>query len=797
MTINSHQGKPLIEHLKEVASNCRHVISKRRWLENSPVSQEIMENIAYLCGSFHDLGKATEYFQFYLGTNGEKTNGPKNHALISSLFVREVVRKYLASTNLSEFDRELLVTFAYTAVRRHHGRLRNLEDEIELADKAKELNEIIDAFHAKESQEIIDYFLVPLNLAYEFSEFRSYIKSQKFKKDLPAFYEDEIEFGNYHERTLSEQIQYFYLHQLLYSTLLFADKTDVIVDVVTNSGQRFPLNGVEEYRKRHGFDTIKTELDKYKNQAYQESIDNLKKVFIPTHHIYSLTLPTGLGKTLTSMGVALELKKMVPDLVRLIISIPFTSIIDQNYEVYREVANTDDSTVILKHHHQAEPAYKVADEDLKPAVSQFLIETWQSQVVVTTFVQLLNSVFSADKSLLMKLPSLANSVVILDEIQTIDFKHWQLINQVFTELGSLLNCYFILMSATQPLIFLPETEIREIVPNHKSYFRLFNRTKLINKAAVPISMSDFVGEVATYAYHNPTKDLLLILNTKKSCLDVFNSLLECIDTDKCNLYFMSTLITPYERKRIIGFLKNKTSDKQQIVVTTQLVEAGVDISVDAVFRVLAPVDALIQAAGRANRYNEKGYPCDVFLYEIEESIRGSQQVYGAALLLKTKNVFKDISEIEENDYLRLIESYFKEIRKQSDSFNVEYLRNIARLEFHNLGQFSLIEERQTESLFVQINEDAVQVWNEYCTIYNNPDLSIFDKRLTFGKIKARFYDFVVNVPVYTPGLPIDFDSEKVLGFYLVRLGKPTPFYPYSEINFLMNTGYRTVRTVFD
>lgn len=795
MTVNSHPGKPLIQHLQEVARNCRQVISDRRWLEKSPVTQEIMENITYLCGSFHDLGKATKYFQYYLSTNGEKTNGPKNHALISALFVREVVRKYLMTTELSDFVKELLVTFAYTATKRHHGGLRNLEDEIDLADKSKELNEIIDAFYVDEAQEIIDHFLVPLGLSYQFSAFGSYIKSLKFNKDLPYFYDEEIQYGDYLERTLSEKIQFFYLHQLLYSTLLFADKTDVIVDVVTKSGKDFPLDGVESYRETYGFNVVKSELDGYKNKAYRESIENIEKVFDPAHHIYSLTLPTGLGKTLTSVGVAMAIRKLYPDLVRLIISIPFTSIIDQNYEVYREVAGTDDSSVILKHHHQAEPAYKVGEDTLKPNVSQFLIETWQSQVVVTTFVQLLNSIFSGDKSLLMKLPSLANSIIILDEIQTVDYKHWFLINQVFKELGSLMNCYFILMSATQPLIFLPESEIREIVPDYKSYFRLFNRTKLINKALAPVSMDDFVGVVSNYAYQYPSKDLLLILNTKKSCLDVFNLLLECIDTDECNLYFMSTLITPYERKRIIGFLKKKNSEKQQIVVTTQLVEAGVDISVDTVFRVLAPVDALIQAAGRANRYNEKGYPCDVFLYEIEESIKGTQKVYGADLILKTKNVFREISEIEESDYLRLIELYFKEVRKQSDSRVNKDLEYIEQLAFKDLGDFSLIEERQTDSLFVQVNKNAAEVWKEYCAIYNNPGLSIFDKRLEFGKIKAKFYDFVVNVPLPAPDLPIDFDSQKVLGFYLVELGVSTPFYPYSDTDLLRNTGYTSLKTV--
>lgn len=796
ITVYSHPGKPLIEHLNEVAQTCKQVMSERVWLQKSPVDQQTMEKVAYLCGSFHDLGKATKYFQHYLLSENHDVIGPKNHALISSLFVREIVKQYLKGTSSTDFEQNLLATFAYTVVRRHHGGLDNLEEEVLLDQKSDELSQIIVAFHDAVAQEIIDYFLQPIGLSYDFRVFKRYIEGKKYINEIYDFYDDEVKLGEYKNVEFNVKIQFFYLHQLLYSTLLFADKTDVIVDIQPNTTNHFPNDGVSQFRARKGFDSPRSALDISKNKAYEEAVQNVEQVFEPTQHIYSLTLPTGLGKTLTSLGVALKLRTLHPVLKRLVITIPFTSIIDQNYEVYREVAQTDDSSVLLKHHHQAEPAYKVGEDDLNPDVSQFLIETWQSEVVVTTFVQLLNSIFSNDKSLLMKLPNLANSIIILDEIQTINFEHWQLINQVFQELGELLNSYFILMSATQPLIFLPEEEIKEIVPDFKEYFKLFNRTKLVNKAQSTIKLNDFVDEVISYANANTQKDILLILNTKASCLATFERLKECIDTDLCELYFMSTLITPYERKRIIGIMKSPKSDKQRIVVTTQLIEAGVDISVDTVFRVLAPIDAIIQAAGRANRYDEKGCVSEVFIYEIEESAKGSNAVYGTALLLKTRNVLKNIDKIEENDYLHLIEEYFKEIRKHSDSRIDKNLEHIESLAFADLGEFSLIKERKSESIFVQLNEDAKKVWEEFVQIYTDSTTNIFEKRLEFAKIKARFYEYVVNVPLSDKLKRIAFDSEKCFGFYLVELGKSSSFYSYSPIDFLQNTGYKEVKNIF-
>lgn len=794
----SHPGKPLIEHLNEVAQTCKQVMSERVWLQQCVVSQQILQDIAYICGSFHDLGKATKYFQHYLLSEAHEEIGPKNHALISSLFVREVVKKYLKTSALSQFEHNLLATFAYTAVRRHHGGLKNLEEEVELKNKSEQLSQIIEAFYDDAAQEIIDNFLHPIGLTYDFQEFKEYIINQDYIDEIFDFYDDEIKFGDYESLDLTTKIQFFYLHQLLYSTLLYADKTDVIVDIQVKSKSKFPNDGVTQFRERKGFDTPRTALDISKNRAYQEAINNVKNVFDPSQHIYSLTLPTGLGKTLTSLGVALELRTIHPVLQRLIITIPFTSIIDQNFEVYRDVAQTYDSSVLLKHHHQAEPAYKLGDDELNPDVSQFLIETWQSDVVVTTFVQLLNSIFTNDKSLLMKLPSLANSIVILDEIQTINFKYWQLINQVFQELGKLLNCYFILMSATQPLIFLPETEIKEIVPDFKEYFKLFNRTKLINKTQSTITLNNFVDEVIGYANENPQKDILLIINTKASCLDVFEKIKKLADTDQCELYFMSTLITPYERKRIIEILKCPQRGKQRIVVTTQLIEAGVDISVDTVFRILAPIDAIIQAAGRANRYSEKGSVSEVYIYEVEESKKGSKTVYGTDLLLKTQNVLNDIDEIEECEYLRLIESYFKEVKKHSDSRVDKHLKHIENLAFGSLGEFSLIEERRTESIFVQLNEEAKSIWEHFVNIYQNPTLNIFEKRLEFSKLKSKFYEYVVNVPVPRgqEQQGIAFDSEKSFGFYLVEFGKPSVFYPYDPCDFLQNTGYKEVKNIF-
>lgn len=795
MTLCSHPDKPLIDHLEEVANNCKNIIVERTLFVNSFQHKEALQGIAYLVGAFHDLGKGTRFFQHYLLSENHEVKGPKSHALISAYFVKEIVRIYLKNTSLSDFEKKLFAQFAFTAVKRHHGVLKNFADEHIIAEiRVDELLKQIKVFDEEEISNIISHFLTPLNIKYDFQDFKKYILSTKFVNEFIDYYGDTFDSPStfFNKLPIFDKIKYYYFHQLLFGALLLSDKRDVILEAERHAERpSIAENIINVFMQKQNFQ--KSDINDVKDKAFEAALGNLDKVFTPEKHIYSLTLPTGLGKTITSFAVAMQMKKMLNlSAQRVIITIPFTSIIDQNFEVYAKILDTNNSNILLKHHHLAEPAYKINEEEFDPDKSQFLIETWQSEVVVTTFVQLLNSIYSNDKSLLMKLPNLANSIIILDEIQTISYEHWQLIKNTFEVLGEIYNCYFILMSATQPLIFLPEKEIIEIVPNYEEYFGYFNRTKLFNRLQNVVTLSEFVDEVSSYLNENEKKDILIILNTKKDSKKCFELLRDLVDFENDDIYYLSTMITPFERKKIIGLIKTK-SEKRKIVVSTQLIEAGVDISVDTVFRAIAPIDAIIQAAGRANRYQEKSNQGEVYLYEIEEMKKATSMIYGS-LIQKTKNVLNEIDSIEEKDYLKLIKDYFIEIRKESDNRFSKYLKGISEFNFKDVGEFSLIEEREAESVFLQLNLDAKAIWEVYTKIWENPNLNTFQKKQEFAKIKAVFYDFVINVPK-KEGQSINFDNEGISGFYLSTLENPSVFYSYDENDYSQNTGYQEVNTL--
>ena len=790
-SLNSHPGVPLIKHLQEVANNCQAVA--RNNTTDFSLSQRTKEILAYLCGAFHDLGKATSYFQNYLKTKSD-SSGLKNHALPSAVFVFYAVKKF--SQSLSEEEQKkstYLASLCFTVVRKHHGHLNNLDQEMSVEPKRSELRQQYAAMDSEAIQDLIDKLLKDYALNIRWNDFLAWFDSDDLLEEVECefldFYRDE--YGE--DWQAPQKAASYYLFLWLFGTLLYSDKSDVILAGAFPDIPIPTLAYLTQYREAKNYNNPSDEINRLKNEAFFSALDSTDHRFDPAQRFYSITLPTGLGKTLTSLGVALSIKEKAGlNDGKIIISIPFTSIIDQNFGVYDDVFGHPDNAFLLKHHHLASPLYKEGEDDVRDGdQSQHLIETWQSAIVVTTFVQLIECLVTNNKSKLLKFSALSNSVILLDEVQQIPYKYWTLIRQALFTVAEHLNCYFILMSATQPLIFHPEKEINELVTNYETYFSYFNRTRIINKTDRTVSLDEFIEDVIEYTEENPGKHVLIILNTKKVTLSCFESLKEHIDEDT-EIRYLTTLITPFERKNIIDEIKNPKTGKRYVIVSTQLVEAGVDISVDAVFRAFAPLDAIIQAAGRANRYNEKSSVSDVFLYAIEELQKVSNRLYGAELMQKTRIVIDGKEVIPENDYLALIKEYFSQVKDLSDYADHSIRDALLNLCFQDTGKFKLIDEIDSESLFVALNDQATDVWDQYIAIQKNDSLSSLERRKAFTKIKSTFYEYVVNVPIPFNQQTIDLPYEPCYGFYLWEKAEPKDFYQYDVSYPAENIGYKAL-----
>ena len=795
----SHPNKLLVDHLREVATIASASLNSKGYRFSDPDGKEITQkqltDLIWIAGAFHDLAKATSYFQSYIRNPEDVHNHLKNHALLSSVFAYFVSSIYCKQEINDNFLMELIPSLVLIAVKRHHGNIENLEREL-LFDNTQieNLTKQIKSINPNQIELIIEQLLANVPVKTTWIEFVNYWESKTFQRELRDFRILSFKF-NYPKVNLSTRINLFYFFQVIYSTLMYADKNDVILEGNNIKGTSTDISAkLNDFRDAKGFNKAKTKIDQLKNESYYNALSNLKKVYLPEQHIYSLTLPTGLGKTLTAYAVAEKLRQLSGNpSTRIIVNIPFTSIIDQNFDVFQQVLGTDSSQILLKHHHLAEPVYKDGSEKVYDFnKSQFLIETWQSETIVTTFVQFLETILSMDKTKLMKLSQLKNAIVLLDEIQTIPYTLWETIRQSFKTLGETLNMYFVLISATQPLIFTPGEDIVELVPDYQKYFKFFNRTRL-HFIEESISFDEFIETVSDYAFDYPKKDILTILNTKDAARECFEQLIS-LDLDNTNYYFLSTLITPYERKQIIDKIKAENRNRK-LIVSTQLIEAGVDISVDTIFRQLSPIDSIIQSAGRANRYNEKLDISDVYIYEISgEYAKTTSRIYGSDLILKTKNVLKGFSQIEESDYLQLIERYFMEVQQQSNETTSDLLKAILGLRFAEID-LKLIEERKSESVYIQINEDAKDVWEQYAALYSQEGLTPWERKALFAAIKSRFYDYVINVPIKYGESKINFDCEQILGFYLSKFEQPSGFYSFSSKDSKLNTGYTNKQLV--
>ena len=292
---------------------------------------------------------------------------------------------------------------------------------------------------------------------------------------------------------------------------------------------------------------------------------------------FRLTVPTGGGKTLGSILFALAHARE-HGLRRVIVVIPFTSIIDQTADQYRKVFGSD---AVLEHHSNLDPA----KEDLQ---HRLCTENWDSPIVVTTSVRFFETLHAAHKRDLRKLHNVAESVVILDEVQTFPLELIAPIKQALNRLTAFFRVTTVHCSATQPM--LAQREATEIVPGHGGLFAISRSRVAVRwpEDAQPITWEALAEKIRKH----PQGRVLAIVHKKKDAIDLARAVGEdCIH--------LSTLMcAAHRRKKLAEILP---ADKRCLVVSTQLVEAGVDVDFPVVYRALGGVDSLAQAAGRCNR----------------------------------------------------------------------------------------------------------------------------------------------------------------------------------------------------
>lgn len=552
-----------------------------------------MTDFGYITGLLHDYGKYNDLFQRYLesGTGNLKKGDPRyvdfmrlkgkiDHSTAGSQYIENL-----------EISNEIINYILQIVIASHHGGLLDFINTEGDMPFVKRMHKEIDKIESLEDCKDLDY----LNLVDEFRK----------KNNLEEEYRNHLE----KLKSLGDREIVLYMVgmtiRFLFSCLIDGDRTDT---ADFESPERLEIKKknqvdweqLEKIFNEH-ISTFKrrNEIDDFRNLVSDACLEKGKL----EPGIYRLTVPTGGGKTLASFRFALEhVKRYQMD--RIVYIIPYTSIIDQNAQTLRDIFKKEGfEDVILEHHSNLTP-----EEDTE--VNQIAGENWDAPIVYTTMVQFLETLFSGGTKSVRRFHQLANSVIIFDEIQTLGIKNIFMFNLAMKYLTEICNSTIILCTATQPVLDSPNLdkykikvkEKGDITENIKGLEQAFKRVTVHNLANNPNWKIENTVELITKQI-DKGKSVLTIANTKKSALLMANMLKE----KELAVYHLSTSMCPTHRLQILDNVREeliaskKVNGKPIICISTQLIEAGVDVDFDVVIRHLAGLDSIVQAAGRCNR----------------------------------------------------------------------------------------------------------------------------------------------------------------------------------------------------
>lgn len=771
--IESHPGRPLLEHLQEVKnfglyfyeSSYSHIFQK--------IPCDILKN--YL--TFHDIGKATPYFQAHL--NGEKVEDKlKNHALISAILflwysielAEEPLKVKGKDTRIKgqnidkteEGGRNFDFILAFMIIIRHHSNLSSVSQVLNLVFEGPVKSVLNTQWNSINKQELhfilakcgldenIVLSMVNTDMDCILQKVEDYLIGMKRKWKYS--YEKAIMRGNYKNTDLT----YYFKLQQLFSLLTDSDKSDVVIrdkNIVSRMNIDIKVN---KFMQNKGIGKNPTPLNIMRQSAFEEVEQSINIINIRENKILHLTLPTGFGKTLTSFNFAFKfrnkLKYETSKDYRIIYVLPFTSVIDQNAKIMEDIllySGISGSSYLIKHHH-LEPidwTDKVNNQEYNYNMASILFEGWNSEIIVTSFVQFFETLIGWTNRRQRKFHKLNNCIVLIDEIQAIPAKYYELIRKVLIDYSVFCNSYVVAMTATQPKIF-EDNEIKGLCDS-KKYFSQINRITFKNNLKNTQSIEEFASSLTLY----DNKRYLIILNTISSAKRLYNILNDLFP--ERNSCFLSAHIVPKDRLDKIYKIKQGHYD---LVVSTQVVEAGVDIDFDVVYRDFAPLPSLIQSAGRSNReWQGSGRTIIIKLVDGSGKSFAKHTYKGYDVDLKlTEELLNQRTEFTENELHSIIEQYFYTLRHgglKSMDESYALLKGMSLCIFDTceyndilpVSSFRLIDDDMYKfPVFVELDEHAISLWEEYSYVLDY-DIDKWDKKNKLSELNKKMSEYVINV----------------------------------------------------
>lgn len=563
---------------------------------------------ARLTGLLHDLGKYRLEFQHHrLGWNpearkpGEYVEKAVPHSDAGAKFMQ----------GLLEMDRETASELPFV-IANHHGRLRDVEA---LAHRLSESN-------SAEVEALVDLAVQ------DCPELGELLHSEL--PDLPL-----------------EGTERAFLIRLLLGALVDADRLDTEEHGSPDKAALRRAHQAEQAEMGTLLARLETEQARFTAQDAQDPqpinalrremyTQALDRADLPPG-FFRLTLPTGGGKTLTSLAFGLK-HAQAHGLRRVIYAVPFTTIIDQTARVFRSVLEREGEFKVLEHHSNLEVRQQPEGRERQTTAPELATENWDAPVIVTTTVRLFQeTLFGTRTAQLRRLHNVSGSVIVLDEAQSLPAHLLTPTLDALSFLVKYAGCSVVLCTATQPALderlgFPALKGVRDLVPEAERYFDALRRVDYEFRITEPTPWPALAEELGTH------DQVLCIVNTRQHAHDLYVLL-----GDDPGHFHLSTNMPPAHRKRELAAIRERLSAGLPCrVVSTQLIEAGIDVDFPRVYRAVGPLEAIVQAAGRCNREGklESGRVV-VFLpedhklprgdYEVRESLARTEVSEGASL----------------------------------------------------------------------------------------------------------------------------------------------------------------------
>lgn len=719
----SHPDKSLVSHTQGVLDGVKLLTDLK---------------IAEWSAIFHDIGKLNPNFQNkILGDNN--IDGYANHSYISAYsFLCYCAENKKEVLKILENKNEWLGSIL-TIISHHHGDLPDIKNILN-DDEVFKLIKFLESNPDLPASSLVEQF-IPHNKFSLSEEKNKYFIKDNWPYQLV--------------KTISSPVDYFWDTRFAFASLILADKSDAIgierkirenIHVFCSEYTNKLQNYINKLSKG-------TKLNKIRTLMREKATENINNGLDNGNRIFSLTAPTGSGKTIMLLSLASEIIKKKGE-HRIIYSLPYLSITEQVETVCNECF-----TGLEKYIHRIDSKSENPDfekyqnllDNNPEAMKEFLLiqfaeDTFDYPFIITTFVRLFETLVSNKNATLLKLPNFSKAIFLIDEIQTLPPRLYGFFIVMLDIFCRKFDSYVISSSATMPNFELPSNNKHNLKAIFKDYqlpyellshdfFQesVFNRYE-VNNITKPIEIKELADKIV-----HENKSLMVILNTIRDTEDLFRELLS--RNIKFGIELLTTHFTINDRKEKIKKCKERKK-KKIILISTQLIEAGVDIDFPIVYRDVCPIPSIVQSAGRCNRNGKSKIKGEMIVFSLQKDGRQrASSIYRGKDSMFLDYALKNISNgLKEPDLFNIQKNSFDFIQKNTlfamhnvHNEELDLIQLLEEVSFDEIGKLRLIDEKEygEERRYYIVQNKSDNMFEELVDLYNKL------KKIDFNNYQTR------------------------------------------------------------